>query len=179
MVSCGPLPSFPFSVAVAWIFSALLTPLRFFFSYVRLSAPSGLLFFPLFVSPSLLFLSCPFELRIRPSHHHNIIPSSLCLSIPGPAECAKRLNNSLNDLIILYVNYLNPPAPLGHTAVGIGSDLQVPWSSSPQVLKSSCLPSPTILQVSKSPHLSVTDLLLVDRRARDWDQISLKAWFFF
>ena len=50
-------------------------------------------FFPLFVSsPSLLFISCHFELRIGPSHHHPIVPSILCVSFPGPAECAKRLN---------------------------------------------------------------------------------------
>merc|ERR1712216_11122 len=52
----------------------------------------------LFPLLSLLLISqialrtCHFELRIRPS-----IPlpihSTLCLTIPGPAECAKRLNN--------------------------------------------------------------------------------------
>ena len=44
-------------------------------------------------NPILIFIPCPFALRIRPSHHHVIIPSSLDLPIPGPAECAKRLNN--------------------------------------------------------------------------------------
>ena len=58
------------SVVVALVFSAMFRPLPFF--------------------SSLLFFSGHFELRIRPSHHHTIIPSSLCLSIPGPAECAKR-----------------------------------------------------------------------------------------
>jgi hypothetical protein len=39
------------------------------------------------LSPRLLFFSGHFELRIRPSHHPR------CFFFPGPAECAKRLNN--------------------------------------------------------------------------------------
>ena len=53
-----------------WFSSAMFPPLRFF--------------------SSLLFFSGHFELRIRPSYHHTIIPSFPCVSVPGPAECSKR-----------------------------------------------------------------------------------------
>ena len=40
------------------------------------------------IVPPTVFFSGHFEHRIRPSHHPP------CFSFPGPAECAKRLNNS-------------------------------------------------------------------------------------
>ena len=57
---------------------------------------------PLLPLRSLLLISqialrtCHFELCIRPSIQLPI-HSTLCLTIPGPAECAKRLNN-INEL---------------------------------------------------------------------------------
>ena len=60
-------------------------------------------FAPLFPLPSRLLIcqaalrSCHLELRIRQSIHLPI-HSTLCLTIPGPAECAKRLNN--NNIIV-------------------------------------------------------------------------------
>jgi len=64
------------------------------------------MFPPLPFFSSLLFFSGHFELRIKPSYHHTIIPSSLCLSFPGPAECAKRLNNSSSRFRIKIKEYL-------------------------------------------------------------------------
>ena len=54
---------------------------------------------PLFPLLSLLLISqialrtCPFDLCISPSTSHPTA-STLCGSLPGPAECAKRLNNN-------------------------------------------------------------------------------------
>ena len=55
--------------------------------------------FPLLSLPlisQIALRTCPFDLCIRPSTSHPTA-STLCGSLPGPAECAKRLNNNDNN----------------------------------------------------------------------------------
>ena len=50
------------------------------------------------------FAPAPFDLRIRPSTSPPTA-STLCGTIPGPAECAKRLNNNNKYMIVTYNKY--------------------------------------------------------------------------
>ena len=61
--------------------------------FSHFSAPFPLLSLPLISQIALR--TCPFDLCIRPSTSPPTA-STLCGSLPGPAECAKRLNNPLS-----------------------------------------------------------------------------------
>ena len=82
----GPLAA---SLGLSSVFSLLSSP------FSLLSALFPLL--SLLLVSQIALRTCHFELCIRPS---NPLPihSTLCLTIPGPAECAKRLNNNNDGL---------------------------------------------------------------------------------
>ena len=76
--------------------------------------------FPLLSLPLISQIAprtCPFDLRIRPSTSPPTA-STLCGSLPGPAECAKRLNNmgycATNSYQSLLVSTKSLPIAVAH-----------------------------------------------------------------
>ena len=82
-------------LAASWGLSALFSLLSSLFSVLSsLSALFPLLSLPLISQIALR--TCPFDIGIRPSTSPPTA-STLCGTIPGPAECAKRLSNPATE----------------------------------------------------------------------------------